>query len=167
MKYELQTFPVLHNASRVTTLVNMQPQVEIDKTSGWVLKLHDCVGKVPEVCKSNIAVPTHNNCELGIIMGKRSGYEHCMVTIVTDALYNKIQETIGGQYVIMSSGATVDVRCQGDIPRRIVLKEGVHLLHVQTTCMYSTEMWMLKPIKHVRGKASSKVTHMNTKSERA
>ena len=95
------------------------------------------------------------------------GYEHCMVTIVTDALYNKIQETIGGQYVIMSSGATVDVRCQGDIPRRIVLKEGVHLLHVQTTCMYSTEMWMLKPIKHVRGKASSKVTHMNTKSERA
>ena len=161
VKYELQTFPVLHNVSRITTLVNMQPQVAIDKTTGWVLKLYDCVGTKPEVCKSNIAVPSHNNCELAIIMGKRSGYEHCTVTIATDAVYDKIQERIEGQYVIMSSGATVDVRCQGDIPRRIDLKEGVHLLHVQPTCMYSTQMWMLKPIKHVRGKAISKFTHID------
>ena len=57
--------------------------------------------------------------------------------------------------------SSVDVRCQGDITRRIKLKEGFHLLHVQPTCMYSTEMWMLKPIKHVRGKASSKFTHVD------
>ena len=119
----------------------------VDHYSAWG-EVYPIKRKIAAVVKK---VPSHDNFELTIIMGRRSGYGHCTVTIANDAVYDNIQEQMEGQNIIMSSGTSIDVRCQVDIPRRIILREGVHvhLLHVQHTCMYATDMWMLKPIRHL------------------
>ena len=117
VKYRLQTFPVLHNTSRTTTQLNVEEQVAIDKATGWVLKVFDCVGQNPEVCRSNIAVPSRDNCELSIIIGRKRGYSSCKVTLTNQAEYDDVTEIAESHYAIQSSGGIVEVRCQGKIPR--------------------------------------------------
>ena len=168
VKYRLQTFPVRHNTSRTTTRLNVEEQVAIDKATGWVLKVFDCVGQNPEVCRSNIAVPSRDNCELSIIIGRKRGYSSCKVTLTNQAEYDDVTEIAESHYAIQSSGGIVEIRCQGKIPRRVDMSPGVYLLHVRPECMYATDRWMLKPIPYVKGRidikfASVKIPNINVR----
>ena len=147
---------MLHNTSRTTTQLNVKEQVAIDRATGWVLKVFNCVGQNPEVCRSNSAVPSRDNCELSIIMGRKRGYSSCKVTLTNQAEYDDVTEIAESHYAIQSSGGIVEVRCQGKIPRRVDMSAGVYLLHVRPECMYATDRWMLKPISYVKGRIDIK-----------
>lgn len=160
VKYNVHTFPVLKNDSHVTTQLNAVKEVAVDSMTGWVLRPYGCVGRKPEVCKSNIAVPSDKSCELSVIFGRKSGYQYCAVTMASGVNYDQIIELFSGQYIILSSGRDMDVRCRRRVPRQKFIPKGVYLLRVEPNCFYETDKWTLKPIRQVSEKVSMTFRHV-------
>ena len=158
-RYNIVTWPVPYNVSGYSIRLNVgQTDVGLSTTNGDIFHPVGCTGYQPMVCRTGPLYHSHRwGCPRTVIAGEIRHSKSCPVILNQGMNVTQITEVSYGEYVIVTWGEDLHVRCQGGSGNRHRLVPGTYLVTVPPQCVMMGEGYtltgLIERVGHVSVKA--------------
>ncbi len=140
--YGLQSWPVPKDG-RMRRLV-LTKDVAVHALTGRMFIPHSCIGNNPKVCRTGpLASQGKWACERGLITGHEPDRRECIAEQVDVREATTVVEMERGEYVLITTGETYTLSCEGARQIKDELPLGTWHLQLGGRCELSMDNWTL------------------------